>query len=276
MKKSENDYYLNNFKILEQYYINKKNIEENINEKVDINNILFRNKIKGNDIDNNIFQQNHYNQYWKNNNILIHNKNENIQYCINCNNEIDDSICKTCSLINKSLEIQNTYEMKENIRTNYNRLNHMRKIIKQIQGIKSMNISLSVIEQIRKRVDYERINYNELTNTKIKIILKLLKLCKYVEQCTFIFVVFKKKSIHFSDELNERILNTFIKLEKPFSIYIMNANRKNFFNYLFLLNQILIYLGERSIHEFLPDIKNQTHENDEILLFNKLIKEIDV
>lgn len=55
----------------------------------------------------------------------------------------------------------------------------------------------------------------------------------------------------------------------------MTTNRKNFFNYLFLLNQILIYLGEESIEELLPDIKNHTHQNEEIALFKKLIKEID-
>ena len=157
MKKSENDYYLENFKILEKNYINKRNIEENVNEKVDINNILFKKKYKL--IDNNIFQQCHYNKYWINNNIITNENYDNSQYCINCNNEIDDLICKSCSVINKILETTTTYDVNENTRTNYIRLNHMKKIIKQIQGIKTMNISLSIIDKIKERIDNERIDY---------------------------------------------------------------------------------------------------------------------
>ena len=120
MQKLQKDYYLENFKILEKYYINKQNIEQNINEKVDINNILFKKQSKL--VYNNIFQQCHYNKYWLNNNILINENNENndnIQFCINCNNEIEDSICKICSVINKTLEITTVYEIHENIKTNY-------------------------------------------------------------------------------------------------------------------------------------------------------------
>ena len=47
-----------------------------------------------------------------------------------------------------------------------------------------------------------------------------------------------------------------------------------FLNYLFLLNQISLYLGENSIKEFLQEIKNSRHENDEVQLFNELIKDI--
>ena len=47
-----------------------------------------------------------------------------------------------------------------------------------------------------------------------------------------------------------------------------------FLNYLFLLNQISLYLEENSIKEFLQEIKNSRHENDEVQLFNELIKDI--
>lgn len=189
MKKLEKDYYLENFNILEKYYINKQNIEQNVNEKVDTNNILFK-KISEL-VDNNIFQQSHYNKYWLNNNMIIHENYDNIQYCINCNNEIEDSICKLCSVINKTLETTTTYELNENIRTNIRiRLNHMKKIIKQIQGIKTMNISLKIIDKIKERIDNERIDYNELTNNKVKIILKQLKLYKFLDQNTFFLILF--------------------------------------------------------------------------------------
>ena len=189
MKKLEKDYYLENFNILEKYYINKQNIEQNVNEKVDTNNILFKKISKL--VDNNIFQQSHYNKYWLNNNMIIHENYDNIQYCINCNNEIKDSICKLCSVINKTLETTTTYELNENIRTNIRiRLNHMKKIIKQIQGIKTMNISLEIIDKIKERIDNERIDYNELTNNKVKIILKQLKLYKFLDQNTFFLILF--------------------------------------------------------------------------------------
>ena len=45
---------------------------------------------------------------------------------------------------------------------------------------------------------------------------------------------------------------------------------------IFLLNQISLYLGENSIKEFLQEIKNIRHENDEIQLFNELINDINI
>ena len=171
MDKLQKDYYLTNFNILEKYYLNKKNIEQNINEKIDINNILFKSKTFNN---NNIFQLDHYIRYWSNNNVII-DTNDNKQICINCKNEIDDVICKVCSVINKTLETTTMYELKENIKTNYIRINHMKKIMKQIQGIKTMNIPLNIIENVKDRIDIERIDYNELTNNKIKTIIKQLK-----------------------------------------------------------------------------------------------------
>ena len=52
----------------------------------------------------------------------------------------------------------------------------------------------------------------------MKIVLKQLKLYKFLDQSTFFLVLFRKKSIIFTDDLNNRILDVFIKLEKPFAI----------------------------------------------------------
>ena len=62
MDKLQKDYYLTNFNILEKYYLNKKNIERNVNEKIGVNNILFKSKILNN---NNIFQLNQNTIYYQ-------------------------------------------------------------------------------------------------------------------------------------------------------------------------------------------------------------------
>ena len=171
------------------------------------------------------------------------------------------------------MEITTLYEVTETVKTNYVRVNHMKKILKQIQGIRTMNIPLPIIDRIRDRINKERINYNELTNEKIKTILKQLKLLKYIDQSIFFLILFTKRIIIFTEEITIKILDVFIRLEKPFSRYIMNTTRKNFFNYTFLLNQILIHLGEKPL-DVLPMIKNYDHMNKEIILFNTLIEEI--
>ena len=271
MDNDQKKYYLENFDILERYYRNKTNIDNNINDKIDIKKKLFKSD-QIYDTNNNVFNINHYIKYWFNNNIIIE-KNDDIQICINCKKEIDDSICKKCSVINKTLEITTLYEVNETVKTNYVRVNHMKKILKQIQGIRTMNIPLPIIDRIRDRITKERINYNELTNEKIKTILKQLKLLKYIDQSIFFLILFTKRIIIFTEEITIKILDVFIRLEKPFARYIMNTNRKNFFNYTFLLNQILIHLGEKPL-DILPMIKNYDHMNKEIILFNTLIEEI--
>ena len=270
MENDQKQYYLKNFEILEKYYHNKKNIDNNVNDKIDIKNKLFKRKQIEN---NNVFNVNHYIKYWANNNIIIEN-NEDIQICINCKKEINDSICKQCSVINQSLEITTLYDVNENVKTNYIRVNHMKKIIKQVQGIRTMNIPLYIIDKIRDRINRERLDYDELTNEKIKTILKQLKLLKYIDQSIFFLILFTKQIVIFTEDIITKIIDVFIRLEKPFSKYIMKTNRKNFFNYTFLLNQILIHLGEKSLYHILPSIKNYNHMNEETLLFNKLIKEI--
>ena len=270
MDNNQKKYYLENFEIFEKYYRNKKNIDNNVNDKIDINKKLF----KSDQIDknNNVFNVNHYIKYWLNNDIIIE-KNDDIQICINCKKEIDNAICKRCSVINKTLEMTTVYEVNETVKTNYVRVNHMKKILKQIQGIRTMNIPLHIIDRIRDRINKERINYHELTNEKIKTILKQLKLLKYIDQSIFFLILFTKRIIVFTQEITTKILDVFIRLEKPFARYIMNTNRKNFFNYTFLLNQILIHLGEKSL-DILPIVKNYNHINEETILFNKLIEEI--
>ena len=270
MDNNQKKYYLENFEILEKYYRNKKNIDNNVNDKININKKLF----KSDQIDNNknIFNVNHYIKYWFNNDIIIE-KNDDIQICINCKKEIDNAICKRCSVINKTLEMTTVYEVNETVKTNYVRVNHMKKILKQIQGIRTMNIPLHIIDRIRDRINKERINYHELTNEKIKTVLKQLKLLKYIDQSIFFLILFTKRIIVFTQEIMTKILDVFIRLEKPFARYIMNTNRKNFFNYTFLLNQILIHLGEKPL-DILPIVKNYDHMNKEIILFNKLIEEI--
>ena len=86
MDNDQKKYYLENFDILERYYCNKTNIDNNINDKIDIKKKLFKREQIDNN--NNVFNINHYITYWSNNGIIIE-KNDDIQICINCKNEIE-------------------------------------------------------------------------------------------------------------------------------------------------------------------------------------------
>lgn len=55
-----------------------------------------------------------------------------------------------------------------------------------------------------------------------------------MDQSILFLILFKKKSRIFTEDLTNKILDIFIRLERPFSKYIMTTNRKNFFNYTFL------------------------------------------
>jgi hypothetical protein len=146
----------------------------------------------------------------------------------------------------------------------YKRINHFREILSQFQAKESTDIPKEIIEQISNQVKKERIQLSQLTNKKMKEILKKLKYNKYYEHIPFIKDKLGIKPPVMSPKLEDTLCNLFMDIQIPYAKYCPNS-RVNFLNYYYTLYKLCELLGENQYLEFYPMLKDQKKvEQDEI------------
>jgi hypothetical protein len=146
----------------------------------------------------------------------------------------------------------------------YKRINHFREILSQFQAKESTDIPDETIETIQRQVKKERLTRNDLSNKKMKEILKKLGYNKYYEHIPFIKDKLGIKPPVMSPKLEDTLCNLFMDIQVPYSKHCPNY-RVNFLNYYYTLYKLCELLGETQYLEFYPMLKDQKKlEQDEI------------
>ena len=272
----EKNYLLKNMNHLEVYYTNQKEIENNNNNKINVNdyfNIIPNEKILKN---TSLSHQ----EFWNaNNKPTIQYYNQNI--CQSCNIELRETedgfyICNICSFINTNRINENKNDISLDRITNnscYLRLSYFKKIINQLNGRPTMKIKPEIIQIIKDRIDIEKIqiiNYNV-----IKELLKKLKQKQYIDQTVHIMSLIGINIIQMPDILVNKLIVLFQSLQIPFAKYCPKI-RINFFPYHFIIYKLLIHLGETQYIHHIPILKNIEKNQNQNELFNKCINEISI
>ena len=274
LKEEKNKYYLENSKYLFEYFESKQDIDKNINPKKKISNFfkLKEDVVKSENITHCI------NEYMEKNNFEIVNLNNysyNKSICENCNigelikvNHEGIIVCNHCFTNHKYLVDNDKPTYKEPPKEvsfyAYKRINHFREILSQFQAKESTDIPKEIIEQISSQVKKERIQLSQLTNKKMKEILKKLKYNKYYEHIPFIKDKLGIKPPVMSPKLEDTLCNLFMDIQIPYAKYCPNS-RVNFLNYYYTLYKLCELLGENQYLEFYPMLKDQKKvEQDEI------------
>jgi hypothetical protein len=273
-----NDYFLENYNDLFQYFEIKKDIETNNNPKKLIHR--FFDKTRNNEMMNEREYNHCIETYMRKNNFDVYhqeylNPDENVEICTKCNKgEMIQSssdgvlICNHCHVFIKYL-IHNdkpTYKEppKEISFYAYRRINHFKEILAQFQAKETTEIPLEIIENIKNQIKKERIGLKELTNKKTKEILKKLKYNKYYEHITFIKDKLGIKPPIMSPQLEETLCNLFIDIQIPYAKFCP-TDRVNFLNYYYTLYKLCELLGEKKYLPHFPMLKEQKKiEQDEI------------
>ena len=273
-----NNYFLENYNDLFQYFEIKKDIECDNNPKKMIHR--FFDKTRKNEMLNKTEYNHCIETYMRKNNFEIYNKDyllidENHQICSKCNKgEMIQSsndgllICNNCHVFVKYL-IHNdkpTYKEppKEISFYAYRRINHFKEILAQFQAKETTDIPIEIIENIKNQIKKERININTLTNKKTKEILKKLKYNKYYEHITFIKDKLGIKPPIMTPQLEETLCNLFIDIQVPYAKFCP-SDRVNFLNYYYTLYKLCELLGETKYLSHFPMLKEQKKiEQDEI------------
>ena len=244
IKIKKKKYYLDNSKYIFDYFENKKqiadgknkttkldsffNIKNNSNKETEKNNFIKNNVQKFlNNIDETFFDMNNY----------ITQK-DICQYChkgelIPVEHE-GILVCKNCGKNTKYLVENEKPSYKEPPKEvcfyAYKRINHFREILAQFQAKETTQIHEDVLEDIKQQIKKERITLKQITNKKMKEILKKLGYNKYYEHIPFIKDKLGIKPPIMAPELEETLCNLFIDIQGPYAKFCPD-DRVNFLNY---------------------------------------------
>ena len=287
-QQKRDNFLLDNYDDLFNYFSVKQDIDKNINPKKMIHN--FFNKKKNDELINNNEYNNSIENFIKRNNFDLYcsqylgNNNEEFDVCskckegeLICSNHDGIMICNKCSCVYKFLISNDKPSYKEPPKEisfyAYRRINHFKEILAQFQAKESTDIPLEIIENIKQQIKKERIKLHTLTNKKTKEILKKLGYNKYYEHIPFIKDKLGIKPPIMTPQLEETLCNLFIDIQIPYAKFCP-SDRVNFLNYYYTLYKLCELLGEHSYLPHFPMLKEQKKiEQDEI--WKKICKELD-
>lgn len=140
----------------------------------------------------------------------------------------------------------------------YKRLNHLNEWISQVQGKESTDIPPEVYDRILLEINKQRItNMAEITPTKIKQILKSLKLNRYYEHTPHIINRLNgAPTPNFTPEVEEKLRQMFKMIQIPFFNHSPKT-RKNFLSYSYTIRKCLQLLELDEYLEFFPLLKSR-------------------
>jgi hypothetical protein len=293
MKKKE--YYLDNSKYIFEYFENKKNISSGISvntssNKTNLINSFF--KIKTNEDENELKVQKETNnivqKYLSNVDDTFLDINTFVSQTDICKFcfkgelvPVEDEGILVCNVCSRSIPylIENekpSYKEppKEVCFYAYKRINHFKEILAQFQGKETTQIPPDVIENIKLQIKKERIELEQITNTKTKEILKKLGYNKYYEHIPFIKDKLGIKPPIMSQELEETLCNLFIELQAPYSKFCPD-DRVNFLNYYYTAYKLCELLGEDKYLPLFPLLKDREKRIEQDEIWKKICEELD-
>jgi hypothetical protein len=149
----------------------------------------------------------------------------------------------------------------------YKRINHYQEWLNQIQGKETTDIPEDVFDRIMLELKKQRIyNTHDLTRSKIKEILKKLKINKYYEHIPYILNrITGIPNPNLTPELEEKLRNMFKEIQVPFLKH-SPLIRKNFLSYSYVIHKFIQLLDKPEYLKHFPLLKSREklHQQEEI------------
>lgn len=285
-KKYKINYYLNNSKYIFDYFESRKNISKNDNKKKILNNFFKKSNEKE------IIKKNE-DQSVNNTKKYLYNVDESFldiqDYCENYNickcggeyihvNNEGVLICNKCGIQTSYLIEHEKPSYKEPPKEAtfyaYKRLNHFREILSQFQAKETTQIKEEILENIKKQIKKERLKKEELTNEKMKEILKNLGYNKYYEHVSFIKNKLGIKPLTMSVELENKLCNLFMEIQRPYAKYCPD-DRMNFLNYYYVLYKLCELLEKDEYLPYCYMLKDPEKRIEQDEIWNKICEDLE-
>ena len=284
-KKKKKNYLLDNIQFVFDYFEKKKKITEDLDNKVKVLHSFFdKKKIKQNCEKDQINTTQQYLSNIDETFLNIHNYSHNYENCPNCNGELIPveyegvMICNKCAHQTAYLVEHEKPSYKEPPKEvcfyAYKRINHFREILAQFQAKETTQIPQEVLDKIKLQIKKERISLQQMTNKRAKDILKKLGYNKYYEHIPFIKDKLGIKPPIMSQELEERLCNLFMDIQRPYAKHCPD-DRVNFLNYYYVLYKMCELLGETIFLPYFPMLKDPVKRIEQDEIWKKICKELN-
>jgi uncharacterized Zn finger protein (UPF0148 family) len=156
---------------------------------------------------------------------------------------------------------------KEASHFSYKRINHFNEWLSQIQGKESTDIPEEIFEKIVGEIKKEKIHdSSKLTYSKMREILKKLKINKYYEHIHYIISrINGMPTPNFAPELEDKLRTMFKEIQGPFLKHCPK-DRKNFLSYSYVLYKFFQLLERDEYLKHFPLLKSREklHLQDQI------------
>ena len=285
LKHNKKSYLLNNSNLIFDYFEKKKDLSDGKTNKKKILHSFFskNDETKEHKNNNNTIVQQYFNNI---DNKIIDMENYKINYeiCPKCSGELvqveSDGIliCKGCSFQDKFLIEHEKPSYKEPPKEvcfyAYKRINHFREILAQFQAKETTQIPDEVIDNIKKQIKKERLTLKNMDNKKAKDILKKLGYNKYYEHIPFIKDKLGIKPPVMQPELEDKLCNLFMEIQKPYSKHCPDS-RVNFLNYYYVLYKMCELLDEHSFLPYFPMLKDPVKRIEQDEIWKKICMELN-
>ena len=158
----------------------------------------------------------------------------------------------------------------------YKRSNHLNEWISQIQGKETTEIPEEVYDKILLELRKQRItNMAEVTEKKIKSILKTLGINKYYEHS--VHIINRLTGVptkQLSPELEEQLRNMFKMIQTPFLKHAPKS-RKNFLSYSFVLHKLIQLLGQDEYLDKFMLLRSREKLYQQDVIWQKICKDLN-
>jgi hypothetical protein len=212
--------------------------------------------------------------------------NDNLELCKCCKSQMiclqHDAIiiCEKCGYQELLLVEQNRPILKQNIKDtshfSYKRINHFREWCNQVQGKESTDIPDEIFEKILNEIKKEKIfDTKTITYTKMREILKRLRINKYYEHINYIINRINGiPTPQFSSELEDKLCNMFRDIQGPFLKHCPK-DRKNFLSYSYVLYKFFQILGLTEYLKYFPLLKSREKLYIQDQIWRKICEELN-
>ncbi len=194
---------------------------------------------------------------------------------------LEDEGVKICSHCCRSVPFLSDHEKppykeppKEVCYYAYKRINHFKEILAQCQGKETTRIPADTITRIQLQIQKERLRPSQLSNKRVREMLKKLGLNKLYEHIPYIKSKLGIPPPVMTAELEDKLCALFVEIQAPY-IRHMPKDRANFLNYYYVAFKLCELIGETSYLEHFRMLKEEDKRVEQDAIWRKICADMN-
>lgn len=189
-----------------------------------------------------------------------------------------DMVCRECGFASYSMSTERSYkeeqESDQRIVYSYKRENHFNEWLAQFQAKEETNVPAEVFDLLRNEFKKQKLLKNEITHSKVRDMLKKLKLSKYYEHVPYITCMLNGiVPPRMEQALEDKLRIMFHHIQKPFMKH-KPEDRKNFLSYSYILYKFCELLSEDKYLKCFPLLKSKEKLYKQDQIWKKITDEL--